>query len=666
MTRLNSLAIGLLLSLLPPIAHGDVTTADTLDLSLEELMNVVVTSVSKKEQTLGETAAAVYVISAEEIHRSGATNIPEALRLAPGVQVSAIGQNKFAVSIRGFADRFANKLLVLVDGRSVYEPLFSGVFWEALDVPLENIARIEVIRGPGASIWGANAVNGVINIITKSPFDDRDGRVAVAAGTELNAYGYVQRRFSPDPDTAIVVHANVRDYDAGRRVGDGEGADDWRTGSAGFNLERLLDNGRLRVQGGVSRTRVGDELTVISAPPTNTLLTDTHTVSSEHLQGRWERRTGQDHEESIQAYLEHLDYQHTVLHQHRSTADLEYQQRLKLGDRHDVIWGLGYRFTTDHIDNSPMVAVSKQDRNTSLYSIYAQDEVTLIPARWRATFGARLEHNDYTRYVFQPNVRLLWSPNARNSAWLSLARAVRTPSRVEGGVSVYVQANPVGVPPLVPPSIVQALTPELENERLDALDFGWRHQLDSRASVDVAAFYYRYDNLRGAAMGRTTFVPTPFPGYVLVQTNSNNADSADVRGLEATIDWRPTENWRLQASDALLWMHSHTSAVAGQLPSTADGESPKNQFSLRSSLDLSHGLSWDAWLRYVSRIKSFNIPAFTTLDLRLAWHASKDIEISLVGQNLLDGAHQEFGSQFIQSTPSEVERGAYLKVDWKF
>lgn len=666
MTRLNALAIVFLLGLLPPLARADGAISDTLDLSLEELMNVVVTSVSKKQQTLGETAAAVYVIGAEDIRRSGATNIPEALRLAPGVQVSAIGQNKFAVSIRGFAERFANKLLVLVDGRSVYEPLFSGVFWEALDVPLENIARIEVIRGPGASIWGANAVNGVVNIITKSPFDDDGGRVALAAGTELNAYGYARRRFNPDPDTAIVVYANLRDYDAGRRVGDGEGVDDWRTGSAGFKLERLLDSGRLRVQGGVSRTRVGDELTVISAPPTNTLLTDTHTVSSQHILGRWEGRTEQDREESIQAYLENLSFQHTVLHQHRSTADLEYQQRLKLGDQHDVIWGLGYRFTSDHIDNSPMVAVSQQDKRTSLYSVYAQDEVTLVPQRWRVTLGARLEHNDYTGYVFQPNVRLLWTPNARNSVWLSLARAARTPSRVEGGVSIYVQANPAGVPPFVPPSIVQALTPELENERLDALDLGWRHQLASRASLDVAAFYYQYDNLRSAAMGSTSFVPAPFPGYVLVQSNSNNADSADVYGLEATLDWRPTENWRLQASDALLWMRSHTGAIAGQLPSTADGESPKNQVSLHSSLDLSHGLSWDAWLRYVSRINSFNIPAFTTLDLRLAWHGRKDLEISLVGQNLLDSAHQEFGSQFIQSTPSEVERGAYLKVDWKF
>ena len=270
--RIPPILISLVLTVSPAHwAHADSDLA-ALDLSLEELMQVVVTSVTKKEQTLHKTAAAAFVIQAEDIRRSGASNIPEALRLAPGVQVSALGNNKWAVSIRGQADRFSNKLLVLVDGRSVYTPLFSGVQWEALDIPLENIARIEVIRGPGAAVWGANAVNGVINIITSSPSQNLGGKVALAAGSELRGYALARYGWNLDPDTAVQIHAKAHDYDVSQRVTGGKGADDWRNQSAGFKLESLKEAGSLQLQGGVYRSRAGDELTMISAPPANTLV----------------------------------------------------------------------------------------------------------------------------------------------------------------------------------------------------------------------------------------------------------------------------------------------------------------------------------------------------------------------------------------------------------
>lgn len=652
------------LGMLAPAAHAQTASPDTLEWSLEELMSVVVTSVSRKSQTLAETAAAVHVISAEDIRRSGARSIPEALRLAPGVQVAAIGNNKWAVSIRGFADRFSNKLLVMVDGRSVYTPLFSGVLWEALDLPLESIARIEVIRGPGASIWGANAVNGVINILTRSAFDSQGSQVTAATGSELRGQGYARHGWSPDPDTAVSFYAKLHDVDAAQTRTGVAGVDDWQGQTADFRLERLLENGSMRIQGGATRTHAGDEVMLTTAPPATPLVAATEKVSSAYLMMHWENPSGSTREDSLRFSLEHSDYRHAILTEHRITADLEYQRRSRLDARQDLIWGLAYRYSADRIDDSPLIQVDERARGSELFSAYAQDDIDLIPGRWRLSLGARLERNDYTGLGFQPNLRLLWTPDTRNSAWLSLARAHRTPSRIERGGSAYIQADPVGTPPWVPPSVVQLLSGSLDEERLTALDLGWRHQFNAAASLDVAVFFNRYDNLRGAAYGAPLLVPPA--GYLLIQTSENNANSADVHGLEASLDWRPASAWRLGVNSSWLQYRVHTATLPGQSPSDYADVSPSLQFSLRSSLDITPTLRWDAWLRHVGEVKRFGVGAYTTLDMRLAWQARKDVEVALVGQNLLDRAHPEFGSSFILSTPSEIERAYYVKVDWKF
>lgn len=637
---------------------------ETLDLSLEELMQVVVTSVTMKEQALSKTAAAAFVIQAEDIRRSGASNIPEALRLAPGVQVSALGNNKWAVSIRGQADRYSNKLLVLVDGRSVYTPLFSGVQWEALDIPLENITRIEVIRGPGAAVWGANAVNGVINIITSSPFNNLGGKVAVAAGSELHGYALARYGWNLDPDTAVQIHAKAHDYGPSQLVAGGKGADDWRNQSAGFKLESLKEAGTLQLQGGIYRSRAGDELTMISAPPANTLVRDTQEISGSHLMARWEDKAGAARQDSFQASLDQSDFKHVILTEQRLNLNLQYKQRLGLGERQDLIWGLDYRLSNDRIDSSSTITVDDRKRTTAQYSIFLQDEITLKPDVWRLSLGTRLEHNNYIGIVFQPNLRLMWTPDMQNSVWLSLARAVRTPSRIERGGAANLQANPVGVPPFVPPFVVQLASNQLQEEQLDALDLGWRFQINPTTSVDLAAFLYRYDQLRGAAATAPTLILPA--GYLLFQARENNANSALAHGLEATIDWRARSDWRLQANYSWLNLTAYTAALPGQTPNDYANTSPTHQFSLRSSLDLSSKVRWDAWVRVVSQIKRYDIPAYTTMDMRLAWQPVKNFEVSLIGQNLLDSAHPEFGSQFILSTPIEVQRSFYVKADWKF
>jgi iron complex outermembrane receptor protein len=637
-------------------AHATQASTDVFALNLEELMQVVVTSVSKKEQTLAQTAAAAYVIQAEDIRRSGASNIPEALRLAPGVQVAAIGNNKWAVSIRGQADRFSNKLLVLVDGRSVYSPMFSGVAWESLDIPLENIERIEVIRGPGASIWGANAVNGVINIITRSAFDTLGGEVALAAGSELRGYGFARYGWNPDPDTAVQIHAKAHDTAASQFVSGGDAVDDWQNRSAGFKLERQKGEDAFHVQGGVYTSRAGDEILTIT-PAAIMPVRNTQKVSGGHLLGRWEGNPSDARQDSFQAYLEHSDYDHIILTELRTTLDLEYQQQRRPAPGHELTWGLGYRYSRDEVGNSGLVVLTDAETTTSLYSVFLQDEITLQPERWHLTLGARLEHNNYTGVEFQPNARLLWTPDPQTSAWISAARAIRTPARVERQGAIYL--------PLSAFSALQMNNGDTREEKLDALDLGWRHQFTRSVSLDLAGFYYRYGSLRDALI---TGLPIPQPGgYVFIPTQNTSSNKATAWGLEASLDWRPQPNWRLQA--AYSFFDSDVQLAPDRLPSGYANTTPAHMLSLRSSHDLSATLRWDAWLRHVGKVQpgdAYTIPAYTTLDLRLAWQPRKDLELSLVGQNLFDDVHPEYGSGYILSTPCEIQRGVYAKADWKF
>lgn len=669
-SRFLSALPGLVLSMLAcSAASADFGAPSKLDLSLEELMAVVVTSVSKKQQTLGETAAAVHVITAEDIRRSGASNVPEALRLAPGVQVAAIGNNKWAVAIRGFADRFSSKLLVLVDGRSVYTPLFSGVFWEGLSVPLHEIERIEVMRGPGAAIWGSNAVNGVINIITR-PAHAGDGKAVLATGIALNADLFARQTWRLDPDTALAIHA--RAFDKGpsrRRFEGGRSSDDWRGTGAGFSFERVLARGTLMLTGTVSRMRADDEVLGFGLSPQTGLPRSRFEkvrehADTDHLLARWENVDDDGSEDTLQMYVERARFDHSLIRQSRVTADLEYQRRIRFGERHDLSWGVGYRHHRDRIDGSFQVDVDDRHGRASLYSVFVHDEITLQPERWRLIVGARLERNSYTGHGFQPNARLLWTPDARNSLWASVARAARTPSRIERGSRIVVgvaDADPAaGMPPLV----LRFDTPGVDDERVEAIDFGWRHQFSPTASLDLSLFHARHTRQRGAAHeGAPILVP---PGYLLYAPVSNNDNHSNIAGVELGADWRPSRDWRLQAHYSWVRDKAHIGSTPGQVASIYTGTTPRHQFSLRAAVDLGPKLQWDAWLRYVSKVALHDIPAYTALDLRLAWKVHRKLTLALVGQNLLDPSHPEYGNSFVRSRATELQRAFYLRADWTF
>ena len=641
-------------------------TDSVLSLSLEELMQITVTSASKKPQSLAQTAAAVFVISADDIRRAGATNVPEALRLAPGVQVAAIGHNKWGVSIRGFNSRFANKLLVLVDGRAVYSPSFSGVFWEHNDIPLENIERIEVIRGPGAAVWGANAVNGVINIITASAAATQGGLISAAAGDEVNGMGLVRYGWALNDDTHLRVYASGKSVDGGENAQTGgDGPDKWRNKQAGFRLDGSFGVNSISLQGALSDQAAGDDITAITPDPLAPV-TRVHTDgdgTSGHLLGHWERPTTTG-VQSLQAYFDHTDYDLGLARYRNDTGDLEYQ-RQHTGGRHDVVWGLGYRHSQDSADTTRYLSFRDSSKSYDLYSVFIQDEITLVPSRWRLTLGSRFEHNDFSGFEVQPNVRLLWTPTSRDSLWSAVSRAVRTPSRGELSATIFVQGPSVATGGL---SVAAVGRQNMDSETLSAMDLGWRRQWSEGLSSELSAFYYRYADVRGS-------IPDPqnlqFDGvHPYIPAFISNSYDMETYGLELSLDWLPRDHWRLQANVALFDARL-LNIKPGANSEEFIGNTPTSQISLRSSVDLTSTLQWDLWLRDVGERPGTSSPAddvaaYTTLDMRVAWKPRKDLDVAVVGQNLFEPSHQENVNLTLISTPIEIQRGFFLKADWQF
>lgn len=640
------------------------TMDSVLNLSLEELMQITVTSASKKAQSLAETAAAVFVIKADDIRRSGASNIPEALRLAPGVQVSAIGQNKWSISIRGFNSRFANKLLVLVDGRAIYSPAFSGVFWEYNDIPLEIIERIEVVRGPGGSVWGANAVNGVINIITRSAADTQGGLVSIATGDELRGSALARYGWALDDETHLRLHANAKSVDGGQIVGGGgDGPDNWQSKQAGFRLDATRDLDSYSLQGAVSGYQAGDRITAFTAAfPYATALNTDGDGSTAHLLGRWERQTDSG-THSLQAYFDHADHDIGVFRYRNNTIDLEYQQQID-GETHNIVWGLGYRSSRDQTHDTPHVFMADRQKAFNLYSAFVQDDITLAPERWRLTLGSRFEHNDFTGFEVQPNIRLLWTPTDADSVWAAVSRAVRTPSRGETSSTAIVSPPQ---PPFVPIPLATVGDANMDSEKLKALDLGWRRQWSPTLTSEAAAFYYQYADLRAVfpIAGPLFIGADPYQPIRL-----SNSIGARSYGLELSADWLPRANWRLQANASLFRIRDRD-PLFGANSDEFIGATASHQVSLRSSLDITPTLQWDIWLRRAGKLRGDSsgsnvIPAFTSLDTRVAWKAGRNLELSLVGQNLLSPSHLENVVNNIVSTPIEIERSVFLKADWKF
>jgi len=666
----------------PPLLADEGVTADAsvaVDMSLEDLLNVEITSAARKSQRLNDVAAAVYVITREDIERSGATSIPEALRLAPGVSVARLANNRWAVSIRGFNSRFSNKLLVLMDGRSMYSQLFSGVLWEVEDTLLEDIERIEVIRGPGAAMWGANAVNGVINIITRRARDTQGNLLVAGGGSEESAFASFRHGMAVgDGHLRVWGKAFARDESVAPQ---GQTAnDDWRAARAGFRGDWTMGSGhRMTVSGQAYYGSTDDTWLVpdIRSPWGATPNDVSQRTQGGFLLARDEWTLADGSEAAVQAYVSSGELKIPgSLSERRTTVDLDFQHRILLGERHDLIWGLGYRYSRDDISSTGMISIRPQQQSFSLASAFIQDEITLVPETLRLLFGLRLEDNSFSGFAPQPSGRVIWTPSEHQSLWASVSRAARIPSRAELGAdvdgAVIPARSPINPTPL-PILVRNFANRDLGDEDLLAYEMGYRHQFGRALSLDVALFYNVYDDLRGRQTGVPRLVPPPPLPYLLFPVFPDNSVRARTHGVEVAADWYPLPWWRIQPIYSYLDLRaSSKTGDAASLESVAtfNNSDPRHQWALRSSMSFSQRQQFDLWLRHVGKLATSGsplyVPAYTTLDLRYAWRPTRDLELSLVGQNLLDGQHPESVASLLPSRNLEIQRGWYLKGRWQF
>ena len=662
------------------ISYAQAAKADLLALSLEDLMTIEVTSVTKKSQQLSHSAAAIYVISNEDLRRSGVRSIAEALRMVPGVQVARLDANKWSISSRGFSGRFANKLLVLVDGRSIYTPLFSGVFWETQDTVLEDIERIEVIRGPGATLWGANAVNGVINIITKRAEDTQGTVVSIGTGTEER--GFASARFGAKLSDATSFRAYTKylSRDSAFINSGAEATDDWDMARAGFRLDTRQASNNYTVQGDVYQGRTGETVFIptTTAPYSKAVVQD-NTMSGANLLARWQHLYSTTSDLSLQFYYDTNKRENPSLVgiDERNIADLDFQHSLSFAQSHAVVWGAGYRRITDSISGTSAVQFTPEERADSLLSAFVQDEFSLFSDNVRATIGSKFEHNDLTGSEIQPNARLVWLISERQSLWSAISRAIRTPSRADDSVkfnSRTIAPRTPGQNPSAWPALIQVVgNSDLQAEELLAYELGYRIHVSDRASWDIATFYNDYDKLRALETGSRycsmTGNPPPCAAtdYLIVPRTMSGKMHGYAYGVEVVMDWQPHNNWLLHSAYSFLDMRLDTSGTSTDTTAQeAETKSPTHQLSIRASTDITHNVEFDAWLRYVDALDSLNVPRYTTLDLRLGWQATKHMELVLGLQNLLDSHHPEFASELINTQATEVERSAYGKVAWRW
>jgi iron complex outermembrane receptor protein len=667
-----SLVIVVLLPLFSNGACAALPPVDLTELSLEDLMNIRVTATSRRPQSVAESAAAVFVITQEDIRRSGVTSIPEALRMVPGVQVARIDANKWAISARGFNGRFANKLLVMIDGRSVYTPLFSGVLWDAQDTVLADIDRIEVVRGPGASLWGANAVNGVINIVTKRARDTQGGLLVAGGGTEEQGFSTLRYGGAFNDQTHYRAYLKYFNRDSQEFIDDGDAADDWQVGRAGFRMDWEPDGpDALTVQGDIYRGVVGTTGRVFSltAPFSQTVNTDDD-IFGANLLGRWTHDFEDGSDMALQVYYDLVSGDELGIQLDEQTFDVDFQHHFQAGERNDIIWGLGYRLVAADFDDSFTVSLDDDHRIDHLLSAFVQDEITLSEDELRLTLGSKFEYNTYTGFEIQPTARLLWTPDAQQSVWLAASRATRTPSQAEDSIALNSVLGP-GDPnnPFPFPLQLSVLgNPDQNSEEVIAFEVGYRVNPINDLSLDFAAFYNIYDDLASVEVRPPlqVIVPCPTPPLcILGNSQFDNLGSGESYGFEVAADWRAESWWRLQGAYTYLHLDLDHDGTLGTTVH-AEERDPNHQVSLRSSFDLGEDWELDFWGRYVSALPERGVDAYFTFDMRLGWRPYDGVELAIVGQNLASHDQLEFTPELVDTTPTEVQRSVYGKVTVNF
>jgi iron complex outermembrane receptor protein len=649
-----------------PVAQHDLSAV-----SLEDLMNIEVTSVSKKAEKISQAAAAIFVITQEDISRSGATNIPDLLRMVPGLDVSQINANDWAISARGFNQQFSNKLLVLIDGRAVYTPLLGGVNWDTQDVPLEDIERIEVIRGPGATIWGANAVNGVINIVSKDSADTKGGLITALGGPGGRLRATTQYGGEIGAKTNYRVFVDYLNQNFLQAPEGGSGNDSWHLLHGGFRADsNLSTNDSLTVQGDVYTGKEDAEIIHLFSvdPPTIGDLNVRSELGGGNILARWNHIFSSRSDTTLQFYFDNYERTGPESIETRNTIDIDFNHHFRWGSRQDIVWGAGYRHTWDDLEGTIDEAFNPPDTRLRLFNVFVQDTITLQPDRLFLTVGTKAEDSYFTGFDLQPSVRLAWTPANWLTFWSAVSRAERTPDRRDVNLVASLAAFPDPAGSTTPVEVILFGNPQFQAEHVLAYELGFRAQPNRWLSVDVSTFFNRYEHLESHEMGQAFFQPSPAPARFVIPLSFGNLLYGTTEGGEISAKLKLTDRWTLSPGYAFLEMHLHTKPSSNDDQSVAEsqGSSPQHQAQLRSHVDLSHGFSWDADAYFVSALPAQAVPSHTRVDTQVRWKFAERAEFSVVGQNLVRDHHLESMDALTLVNSSLIKRSAYAKFTWRF
>ena len=643
---------------------------DLTEMSLEDLMSIEVTSVSKRSEKIADAAAAVFVVSAADIRHAGVQTIPDALRLVPGLHVANIDANTWAVSARGFNGNFANKLLVLIDGRTVYSPVFSGVWWDVQDVVMDDIERIEVIRGPGATLWGANAVNGVINIITRPAGDKPRGVVSAGIGSEDPGLGQFQFEGPVGKVGAVRVYGKYRNQD---RFADNHGipaSDDSRVGRGGFRFDSdRTSSGTWTIQGNFYDGEVGASYVVPDLlPPYQQVLNERTAISGGDAMVRYARETDGGNRYTIQAYYDVSERRDAYFSAIAKSLDVEFQHSFEPWAFLDVVWGGGYRIYDDDINSSIYLDFHPSERTYGLVNGFMQFDYHLIPDRFEVTVGSKFEHNEFTAFELQPNVRALWHPTPNQTLWAAVSRAVRTPSRGERDSNIF----PLAVPPLslsnpspIPVKVLFTGSNESFSESVISYESGFRTGVAEIISLDIVAFYNSYSDLLTGRLGQPT-ADENYPAYAILPVEITNAREAETYGAEVAASYWGSKSIELQLAYAYLWSEAPAYNLGiGSSLDNWEAAGPRHQFSLFTVAKLPAQMTLSSTVRYVDQIVRQGVDDYLTADVHWSWRMLPHLELGLSGRNLLEKNHEEYISELGRAN-TQVERRVFASLKWDF
>ena len=640
-------------------------TSSLKQMTLEQLGNLQVTTASKAPEAIWKTAAAIYVITREAIRRSGATTIPEALRLAPGVEVARIDTDKWSIGIRGFGSRLNRDVLVLIDGRTVYTTLLAGTYWETQDTVMEDIDRIEVIRGPGATIWGPNAVNGVINVITRKA-SETQGTLVEVRGGDLEQGTVVVRHGGKRGNVSYRAYAKA--FNRGPQYHpDGRNFDDWQGLQGGFRMDwAKSSNEEFGLQGDIYGQSFGESVvaTTYAAPYSQVIDKDAR-LTGGNIMGRWKKSFSEGNDLQLQVYYDRANRHEPNVADIRDTFDLDFVDRIQLFPRNQIAWGFGARFSHG---NNPIVVsgltFTPQQRTDRLLSAFLQDDIALIENKLSLSLGTKFLETNFSPLQLQPTVRLMFTPTEKQTWWTAFTHAIRTPSDAERNFNLagFIGFNPDGLPFFARFNA----NPFFRSEEMNGYELGYRQLVHDKLFIDVSGFYNHYGNLFSEDItGPISIETNPGPPHYLLPAEFGNGLVGTTAGGEIAPEWQVTDYWRLRGSYSFLEMHikkGQNSLDVGTAPSI-QGSSPQHQASFQSGFDLHRGVSLDLVYRYVSALPALEVKSYSTADVSLAWQMNEHFRLSAFGQNLLQPHHPEFGGD--PGPLVGIKRSAYGQITWQ-